>query len=63
VPDSLWAALALVLVLEGLLPFLAPGLWRESFRRLVLLTDGQLRFVGLVSIAIGLAGFWLVRNA
>jgi uncharacterized protein YjeT (DUF2065 family) len=63
VPDSLWAALALVLVLEGLLPFLAPGLWRESFRRLVLLSDGQLRFVGLVSIAIGLAGFWLVRNA
>ena len=62
-PDSLWAALALVLVLEGLLPFLAPGLWRESFRRLVLLTDGQLRFVGLVSIAIGLAGFWLVRHA
>jgi uncharacterized protein YjeT (DUF2065 family) len=63
VPDSLWAALALVLVLEGLLPFLAPGLWRESFRRLVLLTDGQLRFVGLVSITIGLAGFWLVRHA
>ena len=62
-PDSLWAALALVLVLEGLLPFLAPGLWRESFRRLVLLTDGQLRFVGLVSITIGLAGFWLVRHA
>jgi uncharacterized protein YjeT (DUF2065 family) len=63
VPDSLWAALALVLVLEGLLPFVAPGLWRESFRRLVLLTDGQLRFVGLVSITIGLAGFWLVRHA
>jgi uncharacterized protein YjeT (DUF2065 family) len=63
VPESLWAALALVLVLEGLLPFLAPGLWRESFRRLVLLTDGQLRFVGLMSIAIGLAVFWLVRHA
>lgn len=62
-PESLWAALALVLVLEGLLPFLAPGLWRESFRRLVLLTDGQLRFVGLMSIAIGLAVFWLVRHA
>jgi hypothetical protein len=57
------AAFALVLVVEGLLPFVAPALWRESFRRLVLLTDGQLRFVGLVSIVIGLAGFWLVRNA
>ena len=52
--DSLWTALALVLVIEGLLPFLAPQLWRESFRRLVALTDGQLRFTGLLSIAIGL---------
>jgi len=63
VPDSLWAALALVLVLEGLLPFAAPGLWRESFRRLLALTDGQLRFVGLVSITIGLGGYWIVRHA
>ena len=62
-PDSLWAALALVLVLEGLLPFAAPNLWRESFRRLLALTDGQLRFVGLVSITIGLAGYWIVRHA
>ena len=61
--DSLWAAFALVLVVEGLLPFLAPQLWRESFRKLVTLTDGQLRFIGLVSIALGLAGFWLVRHA
>jgi uncharacterized protein YjeT (DUF2065 family) len=63
VPDSLWAAFALVLVVEGLLPLLAPGVWRDSFRRLVELTDGQLRFIGLVSIVIGLAGFWLGRNA
>jgi uncharacterized protein len=63
VGESLLAAFALVLVVEGLLPFVAPALWRESFRRLVLLTDGQLRFVGLVSIVIGLAGFWLVHHA
>ena len=62
-PDSLWAAFALVLVVEGFLPFVAPRLWRESFTRLVALTDGQLRFVGLASMLIGLAGFWLVRNA
>ena len=61
--DSLWTAFALVLVIEGLLPFLAPQLWRESFRKLVALTDGQLRFIGLVSIVLGLAGAWLVRNA
>ncbi len=62
-PDSLWTAFALVLVVEGLLPFVAPGIWRESFRKLVELSDGQLRFIGLISIAIGLAAFWVIRNA
>ncbi len=62
-PDSLWAAFALVLVVEGLLPLLAPRLWRDSFARLVALSDGQLRFIGLVSIAVGLVAFWLLRNA
>ena len=51
---SLLIALALMLVLEGLLPFLAPGIWRETFRRLVALSDGQIRFVGLTSMLIGL---------
>ena len=62
-PDSLWVAFALVLVVEGLLPLLAPRFWRDSFAKLVTLTDGQLRFIGLASILLGLAGFWLARNA
>jgi hypothetical protein len=53
VPESFLAACALVLVLEGLLPLLAPRAWREAFRRLTELSDGQLRFVGLISIVIG----------
>ena len=61
--DSLWAAFALVLVVEGLLPLVAPRFWRDSFAKLVTLTDGQLRFIGLASILIGFAGFWLVRHA
>jgi hypothetical protein len=60
---SLWTALALLLVLEGLLPVVAPRLWRDSFRKLTELTDGQLRFVGLLSIGIGLLGLFLARNA
>jgi uncharacterized protein len=44
----------MVLVLEGLLPLLAPRAWREAFRRLTELSDGQLRFVGLISIVIGI---------
>ena len=52
-PESLLAACALVLVLEGLLPLIAPRSWRNTFLRLVNLSDGQLRFIGLVSIVIG----------
>jgi uncharacterized protein YjeT (DUF2065 family) len=63
VQESLLAALALVLVLEGLLPLLAPRVWRESFRKLLDLSDGQLRFVGLVAILFGLLGYGLVTNA
>ena len=61
--DSLLAAFALVLVIEGILPLVAPRVWRESFRRLIELADGQLRFIGLVSIAIGLVGYWLIYSA
>jgi uncharacterized protein len=53
VPESLLAACALVLVIEGLLPLIAPRTWREAFRRLTELSDGQLRFIGLIAIAIG----------
>jgi uncharacterized protein len=63
VADSLWAAFALVLVVEGLLPLVAPKVWRDSFQKLVLLTDGQLRFIGLISIVMGVVAYWLVRNA
>ena len=48
------AAFGLMLVFEGILPFLAPRLWREAFRKMMEMTDGQLRFMGLISMAIGL---------
>ena len=47
-------ALALMLILEGVLPFLAPNLWRETFRRITQMSDGQIRFVGLSSMLVGL---------
>jgi len=53
VPETFLAACGLVLVLEGVLPLLAPDSWREAFRRLTELTDGQLRFIGLISMTIG----------
>ncbi len=51
---SLLTAIALVLIIEGLLPFLAPNAWRETFRRILQLSDGQIRFFGLTSMILGL---------
>ncbi|MBV2233965.1 MAG: DUF2065 domain-containing protein [Sterolibacterium sp.] len=52
--STLLLALALMLVIEGLLPFLAPKIWREGFRRVTELADGQIRFLGLGSMLVGL---------
>ena len=58
--DTLWLALALVLVFEGLLPFLSPGGWRRMFTQVLQLRDGQLRFFGLCSIVAGALLIWLL---
>ncbi|MBI4757114.1 MAG: DUF2065 domain-containing protein [Betaproteobacteria bacterium] len=50
---AILSAFALMLVLEGILPFLAPKLWREMFRRATELADGQVRVMGLGSMALG----------
>lgn len=52
--SSLLLAFALMLILEGLMPFIMPAAWRETFRRLIQFSDGQIRFVGLTSMLIGL---------
>ena len=51
---TLFLALGLMLVFEGLLPLIAPQAWRETFKRMIELKDGQLRFVGLMSVLGGL---------
>lgn len=60
--NSLWLALSLMLVLEGILPFLMPGVWRETFRRLTEMSDGQIRFVGLASMLVGLLLLFLNQS-
>lgn len=52
--DNLLIAFALMLVLEGVVPFIAPNAWRETFRRLIQFSDGQIRFIGLTSMLVGL---------
>ena len=57
----LLTALALVLVIEGVLPFLIPAFWREAFRRLTEMSDGQVRFLGLSSMVAGVLLLYLVN--
>lgn len=52
--SSIWLALALVLVIEGLLPFLSPTNWRKAFEQALKMSDGQIRFFGLCSVVLGL---------
>jgi uncharacterized protein len=54
-------ALALVLLLEGLLPLAAPALWRDAFRRATEMSDDQLRWVGAISMASGLIMLLMFR--
>jgi hypothetical protein len=58
---TLLTAFALMLVLEGLLPFIAPKVWRETFRRITELADGQIRFLGISSIVVGVVLLFFLK--
>jgi uncharacterized protein YjeT (DUF2065 family) len=51
---TLWAAIALVLIFEGLLPLISPTVWRRTFMQMMQLTNGQIRFIGLGCVIFGL---------
>jgi uncharacterized protein YjeT (DUF2065 family) len=54
-------ALALMLVIEGIMPFLFPAQWRETFRRITQFSDGQIRFFGLSSMLVGLLLLFITK--
>jgi uncharacterized protein YjeT (DUF2065 family) len=58
--ERLGPAFALMLVLEGIAPLFAPRSWRLAVRRITGLADGQIRFFGLSSIALGALLFWIL---
>lgn len=60
---ELLTAIAIVMILEGALPFVSPRLWRDTFSKLIELSDGQIRFVGLIAIALGVVGLLLASHA
>jgi hypothetical protein len=59
VDNGLMMAFGLMLVLEGVMPFLSPQIWRQTFERMIALSDGQLRFVGVASMLAGLLVIFL----
>lgn len=58
--ELIWPALALFLILEGLLPFIAPGAWRRVFSEMLKMQDGQIRFFGLCSVCTGVMLWWWI---
>ena len=61
--DSWLTAFALMLVIEGLLPFAVPSVWRDTFKKLIEMNDGQIRFIGLISVVSGLAFLLFFRRS
>jgi hypothetical protein len=59
--DSLWVATALLLVLEGVIPFLSPSSFKRTLIQMVNLSDQQLRVIGLVSMVLGVILLYLVH--
>ena len=52
---------AMMLVIEGLMPFLFPDTWRDTFQRLVSLNNGQLRFIGITAMISGLLMLYWIK--
>ena len=53
--ELLLGAFALMLVVEGLLPFISPVQWRAVFAQAMKMSDAQIRFIGLSSMLAGTA--------
>jgi len=59
--QDLGAAVSLVLIFEGMLPFLSPERWRRALETIRGLTDGQLRNMGLILISVGVVLLYFTR--
>jgi uncharacterized protein len=59
--DVIIAAVALMLVFEGIMPFVAPAKWKQTMRQAIDLSDGQLRFIGLIAMVIGLTVLFFIK--
>ncbi|MCJ7557307.1 MAG: DUF2065 domain-containing protein [Gammaproteobacteria bacterium] len=60
--EDLFSAMALVLVIEGLLPFAAPGSLKKTLAGMLALEDRALRLMGLASMLLGLVVLYFVKG-
>lgn len=58
---DLWIALALVMVIEGFIPFLSPGATKQMMMAIVEMDEKSLRISGLVSMVLGVITLYLVN--
>ena len=56
--EVLWSALGLMLLIEGIFPFVSPSAWRQRMTQLLALHNGQIRFFGLLCVLVGLLILW-----
>ena len=56
--DTLWVSFGLMLIFEGVFPFMSPQGWRDKMAQLMVLQEGQIRFFGLVCVMVGLLMLW-----
>lgn len=59
--DYWLVGLGMMLLLEGIMPLLFPDIWRDAFQKPLILTDGQLRFMGLTGILAGLLLLYWIK--
>jgi len=59
--NELLVAIALVLVFEGIIPFLAPDKFRQALAQLTQMPDQVLRIIGLASMSVGIIFLYILR--
>jgi hypothetical protein len=60
--QTFWTAMALVLLVEGFMPFVSPAVWRRTFEQILRFHDGQIRFFGLISLLLGVGLLWWLQT-
>jgi len=60
--DDLLSAFALVLIIEGLMPFISPSAYKKNMAQMLQLNDNNLRVIALGSMVVGVFFLYLIRS-